>query len=246
MKKALLTTLICLVLGGGLSAALAFDIPNIFSSGEQISSTAVNENFAALAAEVSIQGTPITASDIPLTITSGGTYYFAEDIFNDQVGGFKILVTATGEKVTIDLNGHELDCGGVGNGFQAFNFNITHVTIKNGTIRDCAVATITGDEYAVNGAHIHDLLVINPSGVAFSLYGGGAKIEDCHVLGGDRGITQSLGDGNIIKNNIFQTSNSDYVGIDVSASVVKDNVVRGYATPISCGGPCVVVDNVEE
>jgi hypothetical protein len=78
--------------------------------------------------------TPIYNSDLPLTITSSGSYYLAEDIPVANGG-----ITVDAGNVTIDLMGFSL-CGPGGRAI--FAATAEHVTVTNGTVcnwANCAI-----------------------------------------------------------------------------------------------------------
>ena len=72
--------------------------------------------------------TAIRTSDLPLTISSSGSYYLAEDI---STGGDGIRVDAS--NVTIDLMGFSLS-GGTGAGISVTKDAGENVTVRNGTV----------------------------------------------------------------------------------------------------------------
>ena len=74
--------------------------------------------------------TPIASADLPLTITTPGSYYFVENIV--YTGGDGITIQTSG--VTIDLMGFKLDGGGALG--AAITGTGSNVTVRNGTIED--------------------------------------------------------------------------------------------------------------
>jgi parallel beta-helix repeat protein len=103
---------------------------------------------------------PIHASDLPLSITSPGSYYLAENIL---AGGDGISIEA--DDVTIDLMGFSLR-GGTGSAISAC-CSITQATVKNGTIsgweghgvdlaafNNCTVADVRAQENGITGIRL--------------------------------------------------------------------------------------------
>jgi hypothetical protein len=71
--------------------------------------------------------TPIEASDLPLSLTTSGSYYLIEDITTAGDG-----ITISADDVTIDLMGFTL-AGGTGDGISSV-FPTKNVTVRNGTV----------------------------------------------------------------------------------------------------------------
>lgn len=106
--------------------------------------------------------TPISQDDIPLTITTPGSYYLTENLF--AVGFGDNVITISSDDVTLDLMGFMID-GATEvslaiNGIEIGPSPDKHsVCVRNGSIRDC-------EEYGVyairaKGAVIEELRVYN-------------------------------------------------------------------------------------
>jgi parallel beta-helix repeat protein len=94
--------------------------------------------------------TPIRAADLPLTISSPGSYYLAEDI--DTTGGG---ITISSSDVTLDLMGFTL-AGGTGDGISA-DSGVQGVTVRNGVVSDWAGNGVTLWGFSlVSGVLAHD------------------------------------------------------------------------------------------
>lgn len=147
-------------------------------------------------------GTPIHASDLPLTITEAGRYFLAENI--TTAGGGIVVST---DNVTIDLKGCKLT-GGTGQGISSdpafenirvMNGTVTdwsqgvwlpgmHSTVSDLTVRSCGSFGIyLGYAGSVDRVYVDDC-TSNGVGV-----GDKGRIRDSLVFGGSYGSAISAG-----------------------------------------------------
>ena len=129
----------------------------------------------------------IQAADIPLTITSPGSYYLAENITAAGDG-----ITITTDDVTIDLMGFTL-AGGTGRGILVSGgLGLrNNIVIRNGTVRDWGVEGV----HALNArnAQLVDLQAYNNTGDGLAA-GEGSTIAGCTARSnGSEGIFTQTG-----------------------------------------------------
>lgn len=115
---------------------------------------------------------PITASDLPLSITSPGSYYLAETI-ETTGGGISILSS----DVTVDLMGHAL-LGGSGNAVSSTT-GTENIAIRNGSIGGWSGGGIVMNQST--GVQVDGVLVrdVNTQGI---WTGPASLIRNCTVI----------------------------------------------------------------
>ena len=105
--------------------------------------------------------TPISAADLPLSITQSGSYYFTESMTFSTLNADAITISASG--VTIDLNGFTLTgpgkaAGSTGSGIYAEY--VDNIVIKNGVIREWRRSGVQA-YFNCNHVIVTDLIVEN-------------------------------------------------------------------------------------
>ena len=120
--------------------------------------------------------TPIRAADLPLPISSPGSYYLVENITTAGGG-----ITITSDEVTIDLNGFSL-VGGTGAGISIPDPHM-NITVKNGTVRGWASGGIAAT--STTNSRFQDL-VLSDNGTTLSHYGlrvgNGCFVTNCTAV----------------------------------------------------------------
>ncbi len=202
---------------------------------------------------------PIRAADLPLAITSPGSYYFVENIATSPTG-----ISIQSSDVTIDLMGFSYSKG-VGAATVAFSVSSPqeNITIKNGILRDWPVKAVsaanasksrfqdlfisnTGTSATVgnSGLHVGDACVIsrctvvNSTGRGFWL-GQDNIVTDCLAIGnGFEGFSLFSGTVRncIAKNNngtgIFSFSSTVIEGCSASGSTTGSGIRPGSGSVV--------------
>jgi hypothetical protein len=156
--------------------------------------------------------TPIHNSDLPMTITSSGSYYLAEDIPAANGG-----ITVNASNVTIDLMGFSF-CGG-GASAVYVDASAKNVTVKNGTVCNwtaCAIRLEFSEDGMVLNVQAHN----NHAGICVGPY---SVVSECLV-------SESDYQGYVLEH-----------GSVITASTASDNGDDGIrCAPIGGGGSCTI------
>ncbi len=118
--------------------------------------------------------TPITQTDIPLTITTPGTYIVCEDI-----SAASNLIDIQASNVTLDLNGHTLEST---TGICVTVNNVAHVVVTNGFCTSAlqSISVVTGSQdVSINDVHIYNSA--EPSIHAIGTHG--VTVSGCSIDG---------------------------------------------------------------
>lgn len=173
---------------------------------------------------------PITS--LPLTISSGGSYYLTKDFtLSGSVIGINVTTTAS---VTIDLNGFALDGGGTGvAGIQQLAGE--NLTVKNGTIRRWA----TGINAAGVYQQLENVVIRFSSATAAALTN--ANISRSFLLDGVTGIS-SLG---VLLIKDTRVSGYTNIGIDARGprNVIESCIIDFNGTGVRLGRSSILRDS---
>ena len=205
-------------------------------------------------------GTPIGASDIPLTITSSGSYFLAETIVTD-ISGWAIKVEV--ENVTIDLRGHSIISTYPDGGAYGVLGQENNVTIRNGQIigwkngallgsyaRFEKLTVADGEYVGLNclGYCIVDTCIVenirgeallNGNGLELGV---GSKVFDS-IVRVNSGIGINAGWGSLIQNTISD-SNGRYGILTGNRSFVDHCIAKGnFDDGIHVDGSDAIVTN---
>ena len=159
---------------------------------------------------------PISQADIPLTISTPGSYYLTEDV---TAAGTAIIVAV--DDVTIDLAGFALVGPDSGTNYGIYMNGRSNVEIRNGTIRDFGYPAIYESSSIYSSSHRAVNIRALSNGYGIYLFGYGHLIKDCTAA--ENG------------------SNGIYAGKDctVTGNTAYDNGFTG----IGAGGGCTVTGN---
>lgn len=179
---------------------------------------------------------PIHQSDIPLTISTSGSYYLAENV-TAVVNG--IIIGA--DHVTIDLGGFTIAGIDTSATFGIYAFTNDNIEVRNGTIRGFRYGIYeesgTGDHY-----RIFDIRAVSNLQAGIFLTGQNHQIRNCTIaetgnseVGSIYGIYAGPGStitGNSIYNNgTMAAPTSDVYGIRAGAGgLVTNNIVYSNGT----------------
>lgn len=128
---------------------------------------------------------PISQSDIPLTISTSGSYYFTGDLTATDTG-----ITVEANDVTIDLMGYQLIGPGSGTSHGVYMDGRRNVEVCNGTVRRFGRSGI----YEADGIYGKNHRVVNVRTLSngwlgIQLAGEGNLVQDCTSAGnGSTGI----------------------------------------------------------
>lgn len=144
---------------------------------------------------------PISQADIPLTITTPGSYYFTDDIFAPVIAAITVDV----DDVTIDLMGFTLKGADTGTNFGIIMNGRNNVEIRNGTVRDFSFG-VTEALTTSNGHVVRNVRVISNTKGGISLAGSSNLVQDCVVNNNGAGSSSnvsgiSVGKGSTVINN---------------------------------------------
>jgi hypothetical protein len=199
--------------------------------------------------------TAIHQSDIPLTISTPGSYYLAENL---SYTANSACINVTANDVTIDLCGFAIDGGGTGN-YGVYLPEVVNVEIRNGTIYDFEMGIIVPASSTVGSQHRVlnvQLLSCSDAGVFFR-YRDHCQVRDCTVANGAQtGYCVIVGDngivsGNIIYSNSVSSAVRPYGVFTGNNCTITGNVINGngtsttadYAGGIYCAANCTVTGN---
>ena len=177
---------------------------------------------------------PITQNDIPLTISSPGSYYFTANL---TAASTAILVQS--DDVTIDLMGYSLS-GTTGSG--VYISDASGIEIKNGTIRGFATAGIY--VYSMGTTHgnmIYKLKVMgNGYGATMS---GNANIADSCIFADNTSNGLSLGTGGMIKNCTAYNNGSTGLAAGSNSSLIGNVSYSNGGSGVSGDYACTIKEN---
>lgn len=161
--------------------------------------------------------TAIHVADLPLTISSPGSYYLAESI--TTLGGG---ITITSDEVTLDLMGFTLS-GGTGSGISVPSSQ-KNITIKNGIVRGWAQSGILANQ--ASNSHFQDLIVSNNGTTTNDRglgAGDGCVVSNCTAVE-NAGDGFWLGNANIITDCVAMGNGRR--GIIIASGTVRDCSAR--------------------
>jgi hypothetical protein len=174
--------------------------------------------------------TAIHQSDIPLTISTPGSYYLAENLRHTANSA---CITVTASHVTIDLCGFTMDGGGTGN-YGFYLTEVVNVEIRNGTIYDFEMGIIVPASSTAGSHHrvLNVRLLSCSDAELFFRYRDNCQVRDCTVAdGSETGYCIIIGDngivsGNTIYNNSVSSADRPYGVYAGSGSSVIGNTSR--------------------
>jgi hypothetical protein len=196
---------------------------------------------------------PIGQADVPMTISTPGSYYLTEDV-SSAVTAITIAV----DDVTIDLAGFALVGSGSGSGIYMNGRN--NVEIRNGTVRDFNYGIYENSSNG-KGHRVIDVRVIYNGYRGIYLSGNGHLVKSCtagnngnSATGNVYGIYASYGStvtGNTAYHNGDSATGSNVYGIYASSgSTVTTNTAyyngfgaSGNGYGIYLAGNCLVDQN---
>ncbi len=159
---------------------------------------------------------PISQSDIPLTISTSGSYYFTGDLTATNTG-----ITVEANDVTIDLMGYQLIGPGSGTNYGVYMNKRSNVEVRNGTIRGFGSR---GVYEADNNGKGHQVISIRAMST-----------------GSWAGI-QLKGHGHLVKNCTAAKNTTYGIHVDKACTVVG-NRAFGNSTGIYTGDGCTITNN---
>jgi hypothetical protein len=201
---------------------------------------------------------PISQSDIPLTISTPGSYYLTEDVNTTSVA-----ITIDANDVTIDLMGYTLKGPDSGTTYGINILDKQNIEIRNGTMRDFTIAIYNGTA-SNNEKYIRivDLRVVSNTRHGIYLSGQNQLVRNCTVTDNGTSATASIAivvgshstiTGNTVCNNGYASTGIVY-GIETGdRCIVTDNIVTkngvsvtaaGWVYGIKVGNSCKVTGNL--
>lgn len=189
----------------------------------------------------------IRTADLPLAITSPGSYYLAESVrLTASSSATTAAIIIESDNVTIDLNGFTL--GGtlvpeVSGIVSRGPYN--NIVVKNGIVTDFEE---DGIELAVNSAIVENVMMTNIHGTAISMANG--KLVNCTVTNCLSGLFFStpsapLQFGQAIIDGCQVLANGE-TGIRVNRPAIIRNTIssfNSYGAGINCRGKGTVITN---
>ena len=159
--------------------------------------------------------TPVTAADMPLTISAPGSYYFTENITTAGNG-----INIQSDDVTIDLMGFTFR-GGTGNAIGSGAFD--NIVVRNGTIANWGGGGVVipgGESAIVQGVLVRDVFV---QGI---WTGTNSLIKDCVVLravgnGVSGNYAIAADEGSRIVNSVSRSSGGGGIWVNGSQGFVE-------------------------
>lgn len=185
---------------------------------------------------------PISQSDIPLTITDSGSYYFTGDLtYPSTEAAYAITVEAN--NVTIDLMGYSLAGQGAGHNYGFWITSWHNVEIRNGTITNFGGYGLATAGSAAGDRVVNIRAVYNGKQGLYNgmyLYGKQHLIKDCTAIGNTgHGIFGSTGctiTGSVAYDNDSHGIFAEY-GCTVTGNTAYDNdgcgIQAGYGSTVS-------------
>jgi len=203
-------------------------------------------------------------ADLPLTITQPGSYYLLENLVAIGFGEDAITIVVSG--VTIDLNGFSISGSEVGIWDRGITVSgqIDGITVKNGTVRDCAeigvaldpnfgsnrarnslVENVHAVANAGDGIRVHEnSLIVNS--VARNNGGEGFRLSGSRIVGSsawNNGLAGITALNRSVVDHCSSTGNGT-AGIFTSGSTVSASTVTDNVTGIQAGtGKSSIVGN---
>ena len=177
------------------------------------SASALQLQVAAPANDVDIEfpRTPITQAHLPLTITTSGSYYLAQNL--KGAGSGTSVITVNASNVTIDMNGFTIDgttelgysndCIKVG--------SVENVSIANGTIRECKSEGIYAQSATL--VQLDQVKVLRNQGHGAKLGDGALVSRSMFAHNGGKGL--QVGNGSVVESVLaHQNDGTGVVGYD--------------------------------
>lgn len=196
---------------------------------------------------------PITQGDIPLTISSPGSYYLAGD-----VTAAATAITVSADNVTIDLMGYSVTGPGAGYGVNMASGE--NIEIRNGTITNFQTGIYDGS--STGGGHrIINVRAESNTCSGIILYGTACMIKDCTVYNNGQSSTSiiygiytytgALIAGNVIAQNGSETKGNFYGIYAGYGAAIKGNQIYHnadssqalYNYGIYAYSGCSIIDN---
>lgn len=152
--------------------------------------------------------TPIRQADIPLTISTSGSYYLVSNITSSQTA-----ITVAADDVTIDLHGFTVDGPDTAGSYGIYMYGRRNVEIRNGTIRDFGTAVIDTSTGS-NDIRLVNLKLMSNLVNGIAVHGFSALVEKCTLTGNGSSLASAqygirLGDGaTAIENKVYANFNS--------------------------------------
>jgi len=202
--------------------------------------------------------TAIHKAELPLTITSSGSYYMVEDA--NCVG---TAITINADNVTIDLMGYTLNGPDLGPN-QGINISSgSNIEIKNGTVRDFGQNGIYAGSINCKDIRTLNLRVISNGGSGIYLEGAEGLVKDCLVAkNGQSGIHTAkgykisgctvrqntgnaieAGHGNTVSGNVAYYNQSNGITTGNAAVVIHNSVMDNSGTGIVADTGCTISSN---
>jgi parallel beta-helix repeat protein len=181
--------------------------------------------------------TPIRASDLPLTITQPGSYYFAESI--STAGGG---ITIDSDDVTIDLMGYTLS-GGTGRGIEVV-VEHNNIEVRNGVVTGWSEDGI--GLWSTIGVRVVNVRSDGNGHIGIGC-GANCTVDGCVVQNNGQGGVTTGGGGRVVSTTAYSNGSAAYnCGIKTeSRSLVKDSVAtHNNDVGIMVGNYSLVVDSV--
>jgi parallel beta-helix repeat protein len=182
---------------------------------------------------------PISQSDIPLTISTPGSYYLTED-----VNSASTAITVNVNDVTIDLMGYKIVGPDSGTNDGIYMFGRSNVEIRNGTVRDFGRYGIyeLGWQFG-NGHRIIDIRLVENAQGGINMSGKNHLVKDCTVRNnGGYGIYVSYA-GTVIGNTVYK-SGGQGIGVGNGCKVADNLVYDNGSTGIRTEYGCLVTGNI--
>ncbi|MHC4338528.1 MAG: right-handed parallel beta-helix repeat-containing protein, partial [Planctomycetota bacterium] len=143
---------------------------------------------------------PISQSDIPLTISTAGSYYLTED-----VNSASTAITVNVNDVTIDLMGYQMVGPGSGNNDGIYMYGRSNVEIRNGTVRDFRYGIYEQWFNHGKGHRVIDIRVVANASGGIYVTGKNHLVKDCTVRNnGGYGIYAAFA-ATVIGNTVYKS-----------------------------------------
>lgn len=149
--------------------------------------------------------TAIHQADVPLTITTPGSYYLAENlVFPAATTGLVISINAS--DVTIDLNGFTIDGQDAeGDAFNVFGITVAFVEsdirIHNGSIKGVTFGVNAQSTQRVFVESLRVEVIDVGTGIRMSNLG---TADDCEVIGGTLGFDMTVASNAVLRDCIVR------------------------------------------
>ncbi len=188
---------------------------------------------------------PISQSDIPLTITDSGSYYFTGDLtYPSTEAGYAITVEAN--NVTIDLMGYSLVGPGAGQNYGIWIVGRHNVEIRNGTITNFGGYGIATAGFLDKGDRVINIRVVyNGKAGSYAgmyLFGKHHLIKDCTAIGNTAyGIFAA--DNSIVAGSTAHSNQSSGIYTEKGCTVTGNAAYDNSNIGIIVGACCTVSSN---